>query len=458
MHVHAWAMLVTLYQLFIFSLPFSAIAGIPVFGELTEQLSTYSLILTAPFFVLTLFQQRSPVHIPPLLLIFVFCLFVPILTSFLVNLPSITETTFHGRTALNKVFTSTLVLLFGLYAAYLTYFVFVHTKGDIKRILIKPLLASFLVTFLYAIPEVLAWYSPSVRSVYLTISGIIHSNQTFIETPFRLRSVGSEPSFIGIYFTFLLPWLLVARVYCRQRILINLCIIIAICMVLLTASRTAYAALLLIIVSWIYVGYFMQAHTPKRMAALALQAPLLFPLFILLMILILTFDTTLIEWVNQSDNLSNLTRLATYTAAFETFKQNILFGTGFGLTGYYLWPHMPDWGFWSYEIINYLETDRSGQAPPIYSMFVRIAGDLGLLGLLGWYGFWSYSLINVIKAAQQDVWQTGKRPWIAIGLVVSIMSFLALDISTGSFRLMNYWVTLGMITYYLQHIKLQRYA
>ncbi len=445
-------MLVRFYQLFIFALPFSAVVGIPLFGELTEQLTTYILILTVPFLFFKLLEGRTTSHLPPLLILFTFCLLIPILLSFLFNITEISDTSFKGRSAINKFISSILVIGFGLYTSYLTHYVFLQTNGNIKRLLFKPLLASFVVCMLFSVPEILSWFHNGMRTVYLSISSIVHSNQTFIETPFRLRSVGSEPSFIGIYFTFLLPWLFVARSYFRQRTLIAVFMLIAIIMILLTNSRTAYIALVLIMSAWIYVGHFFNTATPQRADAFFYQAAVIFPIFALIIFCILQYNTALIEAVNTTDNISNLTRFATFIAAFETFKVNLLFGTGFGLTSFFMWPQMPDWGFWSYEIMNYVEDMERTSAPPIYSMFVRIAGDIGLLGLLGWYGFWSYALMMTTQAAKKDMVLSGYKPVVGVGLIVSILSFIALDLSTGSFRLMNYWITLGIITYYLHYV------
>ncbi len=90
---------------------------------------------------------------------FLNCLLVWLAVTTAVNFPEIATSMFHGRSGLNKLATSSAVVIFGM-AITVSCLGLLRRVSDVENLFVHPLVVAVVACAIFALPEVWSWFSP----------------------------------------------------------------------------------------------------------------------------------------------------------------------------------------------------------------------------------------------------------------------------------------------------------
>lgn len=420
-------------------LPITGLSGIGAFGELKGSATVY--VLTAAILV-AVTTQFSRIQIPRPLFIFATCLLIWLLVSAAVNFEGIMTSVFHGRGGFNKFATSSVVLIFGIATAVVCTTSF-QRVSDVERLFVNPLIAAVIVCAVFAVPEILSWFSSAGELLYKISTGLLHTAEHERgRVAGRLISLAFEAPDLSYFCGFACPWALFAyRVRARNRPLLNapilaaMPLVLAFAMLLLSNSRTGLLMFGgLIFAELVYWGLMRG----MRLGVLALVAVIpVFAAVLLVPLLALNHvDATL-----AADDVSTTSRLALFSAQLSIFAHNPIFGVGFGQFGFHAYPVLPSWAWDSYEVINWFET--FDDLPPTFNVAGRLGAELGAPGLLIWYGFWAVAIARIGRSALRQR-RDSSLNFLNVALLGSIFGLILGGMSNDPFRRPETWILMAI--------------
>jgi len=448
-------MIYYLYTLALVFGPFTSIPGLSFLGELQHTLSAYIYLVIfglSLFSVISHFKATQGAVVEKVygLPVIAMLFFGVIGLSFVANFSTIKDSMLFGRSGLDKFISSTILVLYGFLISYVTYFLAARHSWD--RLIIKPLTISVIICAVFSVFELSARLNGGMAAVFAVISAPVYAGFDALEWDTRLRSVAFEPPDFANTAGYIWPWVLGAVMFSKGLKRLGLgCVWMALnVMIVLSEARTSLVMMggLLIVfaVLWFVVLPKQEKRDPESMIMpitlfIALVVPSALALFIL------HFDTLVLAVVS-GDNVSNLSRLASITAAFRMFADNPFFGLGFGQFGFHVTNYMPNWGFYSPEIKAWL-FGAGGFWPAVYSVYARFGADMGVLGLAMWVGVWLWLARAILVETMRYRRRTGELPFAAIPLILSCFGVLLAGIPNDSVRSPMIWVNMGLACRYL---------
>lgn len=445
-------------------IPFSGIAGLPILGEISRELSVY-FFLPAIFLAFVRAMPETSKNLGRGLALgdatvlnkFILAVCGVIALSALMNGYSIYEDYFRGRHGLEKFFSSLAVLGYGFALSYLTYFV--TAEEDWKDLVVKPISVSVILCLSYALVEVVARRYGIAVGLYNALDKFFHTGYNSIgwlrgwDT--RIRSVAFEPPALGDYIGFAWPWVYFAYTSSRGNMRSVHAVVLALLnlLLILSGARTALVMLAGIIVVLLFLHYAFLPPNPKPNHKEVNHIASIFigiMGFVAVLMYFVVYDHVRANVIAGQD-ISNISRLSSIEAAFNVFKENPLFGVGFGQYGFYVASHIPYWGFYSYELLPKL-TYPNEPWPASYMIYARFACEVGIFGLLMWPWVWSNLASQIVKKTYAYFKATGVMLPEAYPLVVSCFCVLLSGITTDTLRTPMIWVSLGLACRYLQDI------
>lgn len=420
-------------------LPITGLSGIGAFGELKGSATVY--VLTAAILV-AITTQFSRIEIPRPLFIFATCLLIWLLVSAAVNFEGIMTSDFHGRGGFNKFATSSVVLIFGITTAIVCTASF-KRASDVERLFVNPLVAALIACAIFAVPEILSWFSSAGELLYKISTGLLHTAEHEKgRVTGRLISLAFEAPDLSYFCGFACPWALFAyRVRARNRSLLNapilaaMPLLLALGMLLLSNSRTGLLMFGgLIFAELVYWGLMRG----MRLGVLALVAVV--PVFAAVL-LVPWFALNHVDATLAADDVSTTSRLALFSAQLSIFAHNPIFGVGFGQFGFHAYPVLPSWAWDSYEVINWFET--FDDLPPTFNVAGRLGAELGAPGLLIWYGFWAVAIVRIAQGALRQR-RDSSLNFLNVALLGSIFSLILGGMSNDPFRRPETWILMAI--------------
>jgi hypothetical protein len=429
-------LLALIIHLLVFSSLFNGLPGPAALGELRGEgtvLGVAALILwtTASGVLADMRGIRST------------ALFLPFLTcvavSFVLNSDVISSSHFLGREGAGKFFTSLLVVMFYLSAFFAICCVAsVYGPPSILRCAGNAALWCGFLSIGEMAVEVVSWFVPPVRQAWAAIRGVWVAPGPSA-TLFRLVGFAPEPSLSAIPDLGLLGLLASDWAIRRARgelskgrawalALVAGCLF-ALELFLADARTFQMGALGAAVALAIASGAARAIPAALRSAAIVL--------------LPLPVQATLI-WVVLHQNpatrsISNISRSVGMLTGAAVWAQNPLFGVGLGQYGFHFRGVVPSWGLRSFEISRYFRDDQHyliAGLPPSFSMFTRVAAELGLIGLLAW-------LLPPALAVRTALLRPGGA--LMTILVCALAAQIWVGLSFDSYRNIAYWWWLAML-------------
>ena len=451
-----------LFFLALLIIPMTSITGLPFLGEIQHEASAYVFLVimalsAAPVLVhfrIAGVQTRERIFALPTIMTLMLCV---IALSFVPNFITIKDSYFLGRGGLEKFASATILVLYGFGVSFLTYFIAERRGWD--HLIVKPLAWSVVICAVFSFFELAARYSGAMSGLFQIISAPFYGDIPILEWDMRLRSLAFEPPDFANTAGYIWPWLLAALMATRgakQAIFIALFILLNI-MIILSEARTSLVVItglvsVFLLLRFVFLPARQEGHPEKLVAPVSA----LFALFIPAGIAIIAyyFDDMVFAVVSE-DNISNLSRLASMTAAMRMFEASPFYGFGFGQFGFHAAQYMPAWGFYSWEIQTWL-FGPIGYWPAVYSVYARFAADMGIPGVLFWLSLWLWLARAVLVETLHYRERTGEVPFAAYPLILSCFGVLLAGIPCDSIRAPMIWVTLGLTCRYLATMRQAR--
>jgi hypothetical protein len=445
------------FALGVIAIPFDAVAGVSALGELSNEGSFYFFAVGiglyaykaagAPFtsLVPATTGARDLWRIGALIL-------AAILVSALWSAPDIGAGRFHDRSGSLKLATSAAVLVYGIALAYTTC---ATLPAKWYTCLVLPVCISAILCIGFGTLEALTRAGINVP-LYDTLNTSLHAGSDgFLRQWFdtkllegwdkRLRTVSFEPPAFGNFAGLAWPWLLYAvAITKRLRRVLHALLLVAFSILILDAeARTGWLLLGTNLLSFGLLKLLflpLNGRVNKPVAWIA-GAVLLLTIALVIVFYAANIDSA-VRVVVGGDSVSDLSRLAYQITAVSIFASSPIFGAGLGQFAFKAALYMPAWGFLSPEIQLSLS---GGEAPwpNTYSLYARLAAELGLIGLLGWLAIWVTLISSVYRAALIYAGFGRAVPAVAYPIIVSCVAILATGVTTDTFRIPMIWITLG---------------
>jgi len=439
-------MLEKLFILGVIFIPFSGISGVSLMGEMRSELSAHIFLFALFVFFMSYIPgaardgKLSRVKLLPKFMALFFC---AIGVSLAFNFSAIFESIYRERTGLNKFITSSMVAVFGFALAYLSYFVVLDKW---KSTLLKPISISVIICVIYSFFELGSWVSSGFDGIYTALFNMTHdANFSMNAGLSRLMSVSFEPPAFANYAGFAWPWIYAGVVVSRgpQKTLYSFLWAALTVMIVLASSRTGMIVLSGCIITLILL---YRVYLPQKVARSSFKVSMTTILVGLIFLSALIFAdkfNELVDMVVVGQSVSNLSRLASNTAAISMFLDRPFFGFGFGQYGFNGAEYMPAWGWYSWEIRGWF-SDLGQTWPPVFSLYARFAAELGLFGVIIWTYIWIKLMCLVMSVSLESQRITGVLPSQAYPLVLSFVCVLLSGIPNDSLRTPMIWIVLGL--------------
>jgi hypothetical protein len=235
----------------------------------------------------------------------------------------------------------------------------------------------------------------------------------------RIRGFSNEPSYLGVVIVFLISTLLV---FSNNKLKDYIFIFIILFLSSFSMSKNILIGAIFILV--INFFYFKKILVPTIL--------LIIYLCYKFYIMTSSLDAYMAQYQNLGYDISTITRVGSWVAAWNGFLDSPIFGNGFGIAGKYLQYYYPQWFFNSPEASGWLAASENYGAPVFNSLF-RVLFEGGIAGLVCLI----YFIISLIRLSNNRSILTKDN---AILLAGFSMAFMMVD-------QLSYWpfyVVLGL--------------
>ncbi len=440
------------------AIPFDGVRGVAALGEVGNELS-FPFFASAIFAALVVSVRNGGSAISSsLVLRIAAAALIIILLSYLINMGSIHGIVFRERTGFNKFATSLLVVLYGFGLAWLAEQV--HEDRWVKLVA-RFVCWSAVVALLYLLIEI-PGRAGLLGGVYDAVESVVHSRQTDIINPWsgginekvlygwdeRLRSVSFEPPAFGNYTGFAWPWVWYAAVKARPERKLRAWTLVTLFTVVIVAaaSRTALMMLLVNVAGIVLLASIYS--NPRRDSEALAAARFLLPVTILLcaagaaVYLAPGYDD-IVGRLLAGESVSNISRVAFQLAGVQIFAAHPVVGVGLGQFGFHVASALPDWAYRSPEVLP-MVTYPAAPWPTVYSLYVRLAAELGLLGLIGWVSLWVGLALALAARARRARSASGQTITLHYPVILNCLGVLLSGAASDTFRTPMFWIALGL--------------
>lgn len=427
----------------LFLFPANAAISVGAFGEIGSEpylLINFFTILFLVFSFKIFNIWKASIAGPLFLLAFVLLSLI----GLVYNYDSISVSMYKDKAGMSRFASGMLIPLWGSFFTILVYY---FSRENFLKNIVAPLYWGSILVILFAIFEMASWQSDAIRSIYLPFTNTIHALMRRGESVIgRVQSITYEASNFGFYVCLIVPlFLCFSKIddFRGQRKKLY-SIVILLVFFSLFSGRTSYLG---VFVSLIFALFFLKiSKKPSDFGGVTKYVLLSVPsLIIFFPLSFMVFNSDfLVSLIYDSDNLSNVSRYSTIYAQIEIFLDNFIVGVGFNQYGYYYPSYVPSWAdnwetnawIYSYEASFF----------PSFSLYSRVAAELGFVGIVFVYSVIQYVYGSCIKYVFNV--NVGHDCRILSGAVAAAIVSLSFVLWTvGTFRIFNFWFLLGIFCY-----------
>ncbi len=152
-------------------------------------------------------------------------------------------------------------------------------------------------------------------------------------------------------------------------------------------------------------------------------------------------------WTVQADSLADYFvktnaggRFTYLWSAAQTFLQHPFLGVGFGGSGFYLYQNLPDWALSNIPEVSKQLSPASTLYPNPKNLYLRLAIENGLFGLVTFLSFLFAILAQIITALRRETLKM-----VGIAGLFSWTAILIYYFMQDSFAMAELWVNFGII-------------
>ena len=428
----------------IFFMPFNSWDGIPFLGEYYRD--SCVLFFIAAFLIL-LFKKKIklPFHSPIFYILVIFFLWALLSTA--LNTETVSQYYFKqtsGTTRFIRQFLSLIIAAFILPITFYNCFLNFETEKLLYKIR-RVIYYSFIIVIIYSIVEVL----------------IVKFNLQFLKKPVlnlfdyfpfvdaktdlrlgRISSVTFEPPALGTYLITIFSWMC-SYIITSKSYYKHIPSIAVILLAFISGSRAAF--FIILIQAIIFIAVISQSQQYSKLFTkiiVALSITISTGLIISAPKIISYLDNEIQSFKldNADHSLSNKSRFGIQYAMYEVFLENPIIGVGYGQQAFESRSKYPSWAKrnnWEFRL-KYLNQNNK-RFPPGYNLYLRLASEVGIVGVGIFLLFTSYILIWCYNNINS------KNNLLGIIIFVSIVGFLLNWLKMDTFRIYGFWICLALI-------------
>lgn len=428
----------------IFFMPFNSWDGIPFLGEYYRD--SCVLFFIAAFLIL-LFKKKIklPFHSPIFYILVIFFLWALLSTA--LNTETVSQYYFKqtsGTTRFIRQFLSLIIAAFILPITFYNCFLNFETEKLLYKIR-RVIYYSFIIVIIYSIVEVL----------------IVKFNLQFLKKPVlnlfdyfpfvdaktdlrlgRISSVTFEPPALGTYLITIFSWMC-SYIITSKSYYKHIPSIAVILLAFISGSRAAF--FIILIQAIIFIAVISQSQQYSKLFTkiiVALSITISTGLIISAPKIISYLDNEIQSFKldNADHSLSNKSRFGIQYAMYEVFLENPIIGVGYGQQAFESRSKYPSWAKrnnWEFRL-KYLNQNNK-RFPPGYNLYLRLASEVGIVGVGIFLLFTSYILIWCYNNINS------KNNLLGIIIFISIVGFLLNWLKMDTFRIYGFWICLALI-------------
>lgn len=219
------------------------------------------------------------------------------------------------------------------------------------------------------------------KSIFNFIAPLIHYRSEVDDFGGRIRGFSNEPSYLAVVVIFLVSILLLDKSRDISKNYFSIFLLSLLSAVSLSKNLLIGIAVLLLVHSIFYKKFLLQ---------LLILIPLLFYYFYLTTI---SLDGYSWQYEEFGYDISTITRVGSWYAAWTGFISSPIIGNGIGLAGKLIPDFYPDWFFISSEANDWKDASAV-YGTPVFSNTLRLLFEMGILGII-FFGFLIYSLVRL---------------------------------------------------------------
>jgi len=441
----------------LFTLPVTSFRYFPFMGDgtLVRPLSFYPIALLS---LILLFQLwRGKLSVPrtgiwtPLIAFGLFTLAASSYGALLDPLP------LRGQDYFGRVIRAWATVVIGL--AFFVSAVWMNRNEDDLKFTVRWLLAGFVMDVAWSGVQSLAFYTPLLDKVTVTMWQRAFSMRELVRTN-RVSGMAFEPAWLaGQIATVYLPWLVAAlltrvrmtRFKWYEMILLGF----ALFLLLATYSRggllTAVVALVLtlliagraeITTVW---RWFTRSSWVLRLGIIVVIAGVLIGagLFLSQKEYISRLFNSDADSVEEFIVENSAGARAAYTfGALGAYDESPWFGVGLGASGFYIYDHLPDWSMTMVPEIARQLSPENRLYPNPKNMYARLLAETGLIGFFLFIAF-QFSLLGDVLTLLQK--KNVLMRYVAVAGLFSWFAILIYNSTQDSFAIPNIWINFGVL-------------
>lgn len=343
-----------------------------------------------------------------------------------------------------------LVWTFGV--TYWVYCLYYHNKKELFQTVVKTGLVCFSLIAFYAVIEIFYFQgSGTARDILITCNPYLHRvGDGYGWWPpllwggeiQRMRSIFAEPSYMGIYFAFLTPFLWAEGIKNDRtsRIhIFDIAVFFGFLMMFLTRSRTAYGITILQLTLLTVLIFWQRKHeyfySVKKICGLCICAAIM-----------ANFITGInISGFTDLENNSNNSRLGYIVATTRIGLQHPIFGTGNEIFNYYIEKNSPEFTRENEEYQIWVKYFRSSGISSAYPQMCEYSTIFAKHGLIGIAVFLLPFLVAIVKLGKNKILVSSKDFFIEyIIVIISLIGMFFTGFSNNINISYCYWIVLGI--------------
>jgi hypothetical protein len=358
---------------------------------------------------------------------------------------------------------STMVVAYGFSLAYIGYHF--AERESWHRMIVRPVCISIAICAAFAAIEMLASGGGTPAVIYQALLRVVHTSFQYPDnlpenisdwsTVGRVRSLCFEPPALAAFAGLAWPWAYVGAATATRRTMPLYGMVLVLCtgLILVAMSRTSAVLLVGNIVVYGLLRLVYLSPRPRSTRTLQIASVSLLTLGIALLAeSVLRLDAFTAAILRDSQYVSNISRYSLITSGFAMFFARPLGGFGFGQFGFHFVEFLPRWGYESWEIRNWV-AGVNGSWPSVFSIYARLAGETGIVGVTIWIGVWLALVRSVWRATVAYQHATGKLLMLSYPLIMSCFCALFTGIAVDSVRMPMMWLSMGIACCYVQDVQ-----
>jgi O-antigen ligase len=443
------SIVLSLFLLGVFFIPFNSFEGFAVFGILGEYNRDSCVLFFLLCSVFIFFTGKISVPYKNIIFQILMLFLVWVILSVVFNGYDMSNYYYKQRSGFSRFIRQFISLLISSIILFITFYNIVK-KYDFNTIIFK-----IRKVFLYSLAIVVVYGSIEFLIIKFSMDGLRSTLHLFDYFPFtsvnidkwtrRISSVTFEPPALATYLLSIAGWMfsyiLTEKGY--KRFLPGLLVIL---FSFLSESRAVF--FIIIIQAFVFILYLIRKRKFNRLFVKIFLVAVFSGAAVLTFFLKSTVEYVYDEFTSfkiddDVHSISNKTRFGIQTAMLDVFLENPIIGTGYGLQAFESKDKYPKWATednWEFRL-KHLNEDHP-PFPPGFNLYLRILAETGIIGFLILITFFTSILLwcyNKTFKGQKD------NTVITLILMISMVGYVFNWLKTDTFRVYGFWLCLAII-------------